>query len=104
MPFDKYKSKCKWMFYFDVDEYLKLVDIKITINDYLSQDRFNKCEAMKINWVMQKNEDLLYYDNRPLKERFLTPTYVKEDIRTVKSIIRNDSRRNPWVRNLDLMK
>ena len=97
--FDKYKSKCKWMLYFDIDEYLEFVDKKITINDYLSQDRFNKCEIIKINWVMYINDDLLYYDNRPLEERFPTPTYVKEDVRTVKSIVRNDSRRNPWIRN-----
>lgn len=97
--FDKYKSRCKWMLYFDVDEYLEFIDKKITINDYLSQDRFNKCEVIKINWVMYINDDLLYYDNRPLEERFQTPTYVKENVRTVKSIVRNDSRRNPWIRN-----
>ena len=97
--FDKYKSKCKWMLYFDIDEYLEFIDKKMTINHYLSQDRFNKCEVIKINWVMYINDDLLYYDNRPLQERFKTPTYVKEDVRTVKSIVRNDSRRNPWIRN-----
>jgi len=96
--FNKYKSKCKWMLYFDVDEYLEFVDKNITINEYLSQDRFNKCEAIKVNWVMYKNENALYYENKPLEERFPTPTYVKEDIRTVKSIVRNDSSRNPWVR------
>ena len=96
--FNKFKSKCKWMLYFDIDEYLEFVDKKITINDYLSQNRFKKCEIIKINWVMYKNEDLLYYENKPLEERFPTPTYVKEDVRTVKSIVRNDSRRNPWVR------
>ena len=97
--FDKYKSKCKWMLYFDIDEYLEFVDKKLTINEYLTQDRFNKCEVIKINWVMYINEDLLYYDNRSLKERFPTPTYVKENVRTVKSIVRNDSKRNPWIRN-----
>jgi hypothetical protein len=65
--FDKYKSKCKWMLYFDIDEYLEFVDKKITINDYLSQDRFNKCEVIKINWVMYINENLLYYENKPRK-------------------------------------
>ena len=97
--FDKYKSRCKWMLYFDVDEYLEFTDKKITINDYLFQDRFDKCEVIKINWVMYINDDLLYYDNRPLQERFPTPTYVKENVRTVKSIVRSDSRRNPWIRN-----
>ena len=97
--FDKYKSKCKWMLYFDIDEYLEFVDKNITINDYLSQGRFNKCEVIKINWVMYTNDNLLYYDNRSLKERFPNPTYIREDVRAVKSIVRNDSRRNPWVHN-----
>jgi hypothetical protein len=97
--FDKFKSKCKWMLYFDVDEYLEFVDDSITINDYLSQDRFRKCEVIKINWVMYINENLLYYENRPLKERFIVPTYIKEDVRTIKSIVRSNSRRNPWIRN-----
>ena len=71
-PFDRYKYKCKWMLYFDIDEHLEFVDKKITINDYLSQDRFKKYEVIKINWVMytNTNENLLYYDNRTLKERF----------------------------------
>ena len=47
---------------------------------------------------MYINDDLLYYDNRSLKERFPTPTYVKKDVMAVKSIVRNDSRRNPWAR------
>lgn len=96
--FDKYKSKCKWLLYFDVDEYLEFVDKNVTINDYLSQERFNKCEVIKINWVMYKNESALYYENKSLKERFPTPTYIMEDVRTVKSIVRNDSSRNPWLR------
>ena len=97
--FDKYKYNCKWMLYFDIDEHLEFVDKKITINNYLSQDRFKKCEVIKINWVIYSNDDLLYYDNRTLKERFPNPTYVKEDVRTVKSIVRNNSRRNPWLYN-----
>jgi len=46
--FDKIKSKCRWILYFDIDEYLEFVDKNITINDYLSQDRFSKCEVIKI--------------------------------------------------------
>ena len=48
---------------------------------------------------MYINENLLYYENRPLKERFLIPTFLKEDIRTVKSIVRSDWKRNPWVKD-----
>ena len=65
------------MLYFDIDEYLEFVDKNITINDHLSQDRFNKCEVIKIIWVMYINDDLLYYDNRPLEERFPYPNLCK---------------------------
>ena len=92
--FEVFKSKCKWMLYFDVDEYLEFVNKNITINNYLSQDRFNKCNVIKVNWVLFNNEDLLYYDNRTLQERFTKPTAVE----TVKSIIINDSRINPWIK------
>ena len=94
--FDIFKSKCKWMLYFDADEFLEFVDKNLTLNDYLSQDNFNKCEVIKVNWVMYVNEDLLYYDNRPVQERFTKPTHFIDEVRTVKSIVRNDSRRNPW--------
>lgn len=94
--FEAFKSKCRWMLYFDVDEYLEFVNKNTTINDYLSQDRFIKCKVIKVNWVLFNNEDLLYYDNRSLHERFTKPSYIKSQVRTVKSIIRNDSKINPW--------
>ena len=79
--------------------YLEFIDKTMKINNYLSQERFNKWEIIKVNWVIYINEDLVYYDNRTLKERFPTPTYIREDVRTVKTIVRNDSKRNPWIKN-----
>ncbi len=94
------RPKCKWMLYFDIDEFLEFVNKNKTINNYLSEDKFNKCEVIKINWIMYVNEDLLYYDNRTLQERFTTPTYYEKEVRTVKSIVKNDSRRNPWIKTV----
>ena len=31
---------------------------------------FNKCDAIRIHWIMYDDNNLLYYDKRPLKERF----------------------------------
>ena len=95
--FDLYKSKCKWMIYFDIDEYLEFVNKSKTINEYLSEDRFKKCEVIKINWLMFNDNNLIYYDNRTLQERFTEPNYYKNDIRTVKSIVRGNCTRNPWI-------
>lgn len=78
------------MVYFDIDEYLEFIDKTMKINNYLSQERFNKWEVIKVNWIIYINEDLIYYDNRTLKERFPTPTYIREEVRAVKSIVRND--------------
>ena len=46
MSYNKYKNRCKWMAYFDIDEYLEFTDKNMTIKDYLSKDVFNKCEAI----------------------------------------------------------
>ena len=97
--YNLYKSKCKWIFYFDIDEYLEFKNKTLKINDFLSQEKFNKCEVIKINWLMYNDNDLLYYENRSLQERFTTPIYYKNDIRTVKSIVRGNLKRNPWILN-----
>ena len=61
------------MIYFDIDEYLEFVNKSKTINEYLSEDRFKKCEVIKINWLMFNDNNLIYYDNRTLQERFTEP-------------------------------
>ena len=97
--FDIYKSKCAWILYFDIDEYLEFSNKNLTIKKYLSQKRFNQCDVIKLNWLMFYDNNLLYYDNRSLQTRFPKPNFYKEDMRTVKSIVRGNSKRNPWINN-----
>ena len=72
---EKYKHTCKWMSFYDFDEYLEFVDKNMTIKDYLSLDIFNKCDVIKIHWLMFFDNGLIHYDNRTLKERFPKPDY-----------------------------
>jgi hypothetical protein len=69
---DCYKKNFRdydWLIFFEVDEYIYLKDYK-NISDYLKNKRFDKCERIQLNWIFHTDNNLLYYDNRPLKERF----------------------------------
>ena len=82
-----------WFIMVDLDEYLYIVND--TLKGYLSSKRFNKCDFIKINWVISTDNNLMYYDPRPLFERF-KPPYIKSEF--VKSIIRgNISGLKYWV-------
>ena len=100
--YNLYKSKCKWLVYFDIDEYLEFKNKNMQLKKFLSQKKFNKCEVIKINWLMYNDNNLLYYDDRPLQVRFTNPNYYKNDIRTVKSIVRGNLSTNPWKLNLSI--
>jgi len=86
-------KKFDWFLMVDMDEFLYIVDE--TLKEYLTNRRFNKCDFIKFNWVFTTDNDLLYYDSRPLFERF-KPPYIKSEF--IKSIIRgNISNLKYWV-------
>lgn len=58
-----------WLIFYDVDEYIYLKDFS-DIKSFLSDKRFKKCQRVRLNWVMYTDNNLLYYDNRTLEERF----------------------------------
>ena len=74
-----------WFIMFDMDEYLYIVND--TLKNYLSNKRFDKCDFIKLNWVLTKDNNLLHYDPRPLFKRFKGP-YIKNVF--IKSIIRGN--------------
>jgi len=91
--YKKYKRKCAWISFFDIDEYLRMYSENnsiISVKKYLSNPIFNKCESISINWLMYSDNNLLYYDNRSVLERFTTPLYKNRENRLVKSIVRGN--------------
>ena len=72
-----------WFLMIDMDEFL--VIINNTLKNYLSNPIFNKCDFIKFHWVFPSDNNLLYYDNRSLFERF-KPPYTKSIF--IKSIIK----------------
>ena len=91
--YEKYNTKCEWIAFFDFDEYLVMhfnETKNITLREYLSNQIFNNCESIIFNWLMHTDNDLVYYDNRPLMERFTTPNYEHWSNIYLKPIIRGN--------------
>lgn len=72
--FIKFIDNYDWFAYFDVDEYLELKEDK-TIQDYLSRECFNDYNTILVNWLIYDDNDLIYYDDKPLQERFIRKRY-----------------------------
>ena len=68
----EYESKYDWIAYVDIDEYITLVREE-TIEAYLSQDKFNEFNIIKLNWLIYGDNDNVRYENKPVIERFTTP-------------------------------
>jgi hypothetical protein len=69
---DCYRNNFKvfdWLIFFEIDEYIFLKDI-YNIKTFLSDNKFLKCQRIQLNWVFHTDNNLLYYENRTLKERF----------------------------------
>ena len=95
--YEKHKSECKWMSFFDFDEYLSFKQTNISIQNYFSKSNFEKCNVILINWIIYNDNDIVKYDNRSLNERFSNQLYNSESNKFVKSIIKGNLNLNPWV-------
>jgi len=78
-------NKYDWFLMVDMDEFLYIVNN--TLKKYFSNQVFNKCDFIKINWVFPNDNNLINYDPRPLFIRFRGP-YMKS--KYIKSIIRGN--------------
>ena len=94
--YEKHKSECKWMSFFDFDEYLSFKQTNISLQNYFSKLNFEKCNVILINWIIYNDNNIVKYDNRPLKKRFTKPLYNSEANKFVKSIIKGNLNWNPW--------
>ena len=60
------------------------------MKQFLSNQIFSKCESISFNWLIYTDNELIFYDNRTLLERFTTPYYEDKDNGYVKSIVRGN--------------
>ena len=100
--YEKYKSKCAWISFFDFDEYLRMISDDnqiIPVKKYLSNEKFKKCESISLNWLIYSDNNLLYYDNRSVLERFPIPLYTNRENRIVKSIVRGNLKKKVFYKS-----
>ena len=67
--YKRYNKFYDWLIFFDVDEFIYLKDFK-SIKSFLKDKRFEKCNRIQLNWIFYTDNNMLYYVNKPLKERF----------------------------------
>ena len=98
--YEKYNKTCKWIMFFDFDEFLEVhfEDKKsLTLKQFLSNEIFDKCEAIEFNWVMYTDNNLVLYDNRPLNERFTEPKFDFGPNMFVKSMVRGNLNKTVFI-------
>ena len=62
-------NKYNWLLFYELDEFLYLKNYN-NIKLYLINPLFDKCQSIQLNWVHMSDNNHLYYENKPLKERF----------------------------------
>lgn len=101
--YNKHKNEYDWIAFFDFDEYLVLKKDN-DIHSFLKG--FEGFQCVKINWMVYTDNDLVFYDKRPLNERFTTPMdfdkciqYSFPENNHVKSIVKCDIDNFNWYGN-----
>ena len=73
-----------WLIFYELDEFIHLNNYS-SIKTFLNEKRFASCQIIYLNLVCHTDNNLLYYENKSLAERF--PIIAKFKFE-VKSIIR----------------
>ena len=94
--YEKNNKTYNWIAFFDIDEFLEIKPNNITIQDFLDNERYKKCQHIKINWMVYSDNDLLYYENKPLQERFTSKSNFNEINRHIKPVVRGNLSVNYW--------
>ena len=83
--YNNHKDKYDWFLMVDIDEFL--IINHDTLKNYLLKNKLKKCDFIKFHWLIPTDNNLLYYNNKSLFERFKGP-YIKSVF--IKSIIRGN--------------
>lgn len=70
--YKKNKNDYDWFAFFDTDEYL-YIENYTNINQFLSLSKFKNCSSILFNWKYYGDNNYLYYEPKPIQERFLKP-------------------------------
>ena len=67
--YQTYHDQYDWLLFYEIDEFLYLKNYQ-NVKSFLISNKFNKCESIQLNWVHMSDNNQIYYENKPLNERF----------------------------------
>jgi hypothetical protein len=93
--YKRYNYNYDWIAFYDIDEFLHIKNYS-NIKDFLSLPKLKNCQGILINWKYYGDNNKLYYEPKPLAERFIQPfyflnsslEYIKYFISASKTIVR----------------
>ena len=89
-------KKYNWISFYDMDEFLEINEKYNTIKDLLNDKIFKQCQNIKINWLMYINDNILYFENKPLQQRIKTFRYDHPSNKHIKSTVKGNLPINYW--------
>jgi len=93
--YEKNNRNYDWLSFFDLDEFLEFNGSQ-NLQSFFGDEKFKECQVIKINWLMYSDNDLLYYENKPLAERFNTSLINDLSNNAIKSTARGKLLVNYW--------
>lgn len=83
------KNDYDWFAFFDQDEFLELPKkYENNLKSFLNQKKFNEYECILFYWKYYDDNDLIYYEDKPVRERFTRYICMYDDFVIPKYIIR----------------
>ena len=67
--YQKNHNNYDWLIFYEIDELLYLKNFN-NIKNFLCQHKFDKCDAIQLNWVHRSDNNMIYYMNKSVQERF----------------------------------
>ena len=64
------RQKYDWAFFIDADEFLTFKGNMRSVSQFLSLDIFNEFDSICVNWECYGDNGHVYYENKPIMERF----------------------------------
>jgi len=98
--YDKNNKDYDWLSFYDFDEFLELYPKNTSIQQFLGNKRYKKCQNIKINFLFYSDNELLYYDKRPVQERFKHPLLNNRNNVFIKSTVRGGLKENYWNKSI----
>ena len=94
--YEKNNKIYNWLSFFDLDEFLEISPFNISIQQFLNNRRYKNCQAIKFNFLFYSDNELLYYYDSPVQQRFTTPLINHPNNKYIKSTVRGRLNINYW--------